>query len=136
MAKEEIKYIKTGIEWVPTIPFHWEMRRIKSLFSFRKEIVGEDSVDYKVLSLTVQGDGIIERDIDNGMGKFPATFDGYQKITPKTIVLCLFDMDVTPRIVGFSELTGMISAAYTNIVPKENVFPKFYYYYFDIDKVN
>ena len=130
MVKEEIKYKETGIEWVPTIPSHWEMRRIKTLFTFRKEIVGEDSSQYKVLSLTVQGDGIIERDIESGMGKFPATFDGYQKIEPNSIVLCLFDMDVTPRIVGFSELTGMISAAYTNIVPKENVYPKFYYYYF------
>lgn len=130
MVKEEIKYKETGIEWVPTIPSHWTMRRIKTLFTFRKEIVGEDSSQYKVLSLTVQGDGIIERDIESGMGKFPATFDGYQKIEPNSIVLCLFDMDVTPRIVGFSELTGMISAAYTNIVPKENVYPKFYYYYF------
>ncbi|MCB9309622.1 MAG: restriction endonuclease subunit S [Lewinellaceae bacterium] len=130
MVKEEIKYKETGIEWVPTIPSQWEMRRIKTLFTFRKEIVGEDSSQYKVLSLTVQRDGIIERDIESGMGKFPATFDGYQKIEPNSIVLCLFDMDVTPRIVGFSELTGMISAAYTNIVPKEKVYPKFYYYYF------
>lgn len=130
MVKEEIKYKETGIVWVPTIPSHWVMRRIKTLFTFRKEIVGEDSTQYKVLSLTVQGDGIIERDIESGMGKFPATFDGYQKIEPNSIVLCLFDMDVTPRIVGFSELSGMISAAYTNIVPKENVYTKFYYYYF------
>lgn len=130
MVKAAINYKETGVEWIPKIPIHWEMRRIKTLFSFRKEIVGEESTQYKVLSLTVQGDGIIERDIESGMGKFPATFDGYQKIEPNSIVLCLFDMDVTPRIVGFSELTGMISSAYTNIVPKEYIYPKFYYYYF------
>jgi type I restriction enzyme S subunit len=39
-------------------------------------------------------------------------------------------MDVTPRIVGYSSLTGIISAAYTYLVPKQKVHSKFYYYYF------
>jgi type I restriction enzyme S subunit len=39
-------------------------------------------------------------------------------------------MDVTPRIVGICENLGIITSAYTTIVPKDNVCERFYYYFF------
>ena len=68
--------------------------------------------------------------MESGKGKYSLSMDLYQIVQPKSIILCLFDMDVTPRIVGLCENTGIITNAYTTIVPKENVCEKFYYYFF------
>lgn len=126
--------IKTGIAWLPEIPKDWELKRIKLLFDFNKNIVGKTSSEYDVLSLTTKG--VIKRDLESGMGKFPASFDGYQIVKPNSIMLCLFDMDVTPRVVGHVDDEGIISAAYTNIIPKKSINSKYYYYYFLLQDKN
>lgn len=126
--------IQTGIAWIPEIPSNWELKRIKLLFDFNKNIVGKTSGDYDVLSLTTKG--VIKRDLESGMGKFPASFDGYQIVKPNSIMLCLFDMDVTPRVVGHVDDDGIISAAYTNIIPKKGINSKYYYYYFLLQDKN
>ncbi len=126
--------IKTGIPWMPEIPSDWGLKRIKLLFDFNKNIVGKTSADYDVLSLTTKG--VIKRDLESGKGKFPASFDGYQIVKPNSIMLCLFDMDVTPRVVGHVNDDGIISAAYTNIIPKIGINSKYYYYYFLLQDKN
>jgi len=126
--------IETGIPWIPEIPSDWKLKRIKLLFNFNKNIVGKTSADYDVLSLSTKG--VIKRDLESGMGKFPASFDGYQIVKPNSIMLCLFDMDVTPRVVGHVDDDGIISAAYTNIIPKKGINSKYYYYYFLLQDKN
>jgi type I restriction enzyme S subunit len=126
--------VQTGIAWIPEIPSDWELKRIKLLFDFNKNIVGKKSAEYDVLSLTTKG--VIKRDLESGMGKFPASFDGYQIVKPNSIMLCLFDMDVTPRVVGHVDDDGIISAAYTNIIPKKGINTKYYYYYFLLQDKN
>jgi type I restriction enzyme S subunit len=133
MIKAE-NLVQTGIAWIPEIPADWELKRIKLLFDFNKNIVGKTSADFDVLSLTTKG--VIKRDLESGMGKFPASFDGYQIVKPNSIMLCLFDMDVTPRVVGHVEDEGIISAAYTNIIPKKGINSKYYYYYFLLQDKN
>jgi type I restriction enzyme S subunit len=128
MIKKEREFIETSIPWLPYLPKDWTLNRMKYLFSVNKDIVGKNSSNYPVLSLTTKG--VIKRDIESGVGKFPASFNGYNLVKPKSIMLCLFDLDVTPRVVGHVDDEGIISAAYTNIVPKGEVNSKFYYYYF------
>lgn len=118
----------SGVAWIGQIPSHWEVKRVKDLFVQSKNKVGAKSHLFKVLSLTQNG--VLERDIENGKGKFPATFDGYQIITSDSILLCLFDMDVTPRIVGYVDQIGLATSAYTNIIGNKEVFAKYFYYYF------
>lgn len=118
----------TGIPWLPKIPENWSLKRTKYLFKVNKNIVGKESSSYNVLSLTTRG--VIKRDLESGMGKFPASFDGYNLIKPNSVLLCLFDMDVTPRIVGHVDLEGIVSSAYTNIIPTSKINSKYYYYYF------
>jgi len=101
---------------------------------FPKTIVGEDFPNHKVLSLSVNG--VIFRDMESRMGKHHSDMGTYQIIKPNSIVLCLFDMDVTPRIVGHSDKTGIITSAYTNIIPKNNVDSKYYYYYYLLQDYN
>jgi type I restriction enzyme S subunit len=74
--------------------------------------------------------------MESRMGKHHSDMGTYQIIEPNSIVLCLFDMDVTPRIVGHSDKTGIITSAYTNIIPKNNVDSKYYYYYYLLQDYN
>lgn len=127
-------YKPTDIGWLPNIPSHWEIVDTKRCFSFPKEIVGSDFTNYKILSLSVNG--VIFRDMASGAGKHHSDMGTYQIIRPDSIVLCLFDMDVTPRIVGHSDKTGIITSAYVNIAPRENISSKYYYYYFLLQDFN
>ncbi len=127
-------YKPSGIGWIPSIPENWEIVDTKRCFKFPKEIVGNDFENYKVLSLSVNG--VIFRNVASGAGKQHSDMGTYQIIRPDSIVLCLFDMDVTPRIVGHSDKTGIITSAYVNIAPKENISSKYYYYYFLLQDFN
>lgn len=127
-ATQTYQFTKTGIKWMPQIASHWKISRVKNYFTFTNEIAGDNYEDYKVLSLSVNG--VIVRDMESGKGKFSLSMDLYQIVKPRSIVLCLFDMDVTPRIVGLCENLGIITNAYTSIFPKENVNERFYYYFF------
>lgn len=43
----------SGIEWIGEIPAHWEIKRLGSFFSERREIVSD--IDYPPLSVTMKG---------------------------------------------------------------------------------
>lgn len=121
-------YKSTSIPWLPEMPEHWEQRKNKYLFRRSKSLVGKDFEKYPVLSLTMNG--VIRRDLDNPMGKMPATFADYQLIQDNTLLFCLFDYDVTPRTVGMVNEKGIVSPAYTSMYPVEKIDLKYYYYWF------
>lgn len=73
--------------------------------------------------------GVIVRDFSLG-GKVPASFDGYQKVYPGNLLMCLFDIDVTPRCIGLVKNNGLVSPAYSQFVLHENADAKYYYYYY------
>lgn len=117
----------SGVEWIGEIPEDWEvvpnkrlMRKIKNI---REKYSGE-----KVLSLTVRG--VIVRDLDNPSGKMPATFDGYQFVEAGNLLMCLFDIDVTPRCIGLIENDGVCSPAYSQFRLNSNAAAGYYYYYY------
>ena len=118
----------SDVVWIGEVPEHWDVRRGKDIFEQTKNKAGLDSSSYDVLSLTLNG--VIKRDPDNMKGKIPASFDGYQITNPGDLVLCLFDIDVTPRIVGYVNNLGIITSAYTVIKGKRNVNMKYFLYYY------
>lgn len=125
----------SGIDWIGQIPAHWEMRHNKYIFSLKKKLVGKRAPDYDLLSLTLRG--IIQRDMENPEGKFPAEFDTYQEVSPGDFVFCHFDVEETPRTVGLSDFFGMITGAYTVYAPANDVNPRFlmhFYLFADTDK--
>lgn len=83
-------YCDSGIEWYGSIPSHWGSLPNKYIFDLNKNLVGRHSSEYTLLSLTLNG--VIERDMENPEGKFPAEFDTYQKVSPGDFVFCLFDV--------------------------------------------
>jgi len=134
MSKTEAKYQKyaeykdSGVEWLPTLPKQWKVERVKRMLSLRRSIVGDEFNKFQLLSLTLRG--IIPRDISNGDGKIPESFNTYQQVHKDDLVFCLFDMDETPRTVGIAEQQGMITGAYNVYASLNFSYPKYLYYYF------
>ena len=52
-VRRYLNYRATGIEWIPSIPSHWEMQKINALFVERKEKVSDS--DFAPLSVTKFG---------------------------------------------------------------------------------
>ena len=129
--KRYAEYKDSGIEWIGDIPKDWEVRKNRYLFCRVKNIVGDDELSYPVLSLSING--VIEKDREDNSGKTPAVYANYYQIIKLgNLLLCLFDMDVTPCLVGYVEKTGIISPAYSYFEPfkKESVSPKYYFYWY------
>lgn len=118
---------ESGIEWVGLIPDTWSVIPNKYVMHKEKNLCekwsGED-----VMSLTMNG--VIVRDLQNPTGKMPATFDGYQYVENGDLLMCLFDIDVTPRCVGSVTHAGVISPAYSNFKVHDNASRDYFYYYY------
>ena len=105
----------------------WQTIRLKTILKETKDIVGANSSDYQLLSLTKGG--VIIRDLSTGKGKFPSDFSTYKIVNAGQIIFCLFDIDETPRTVGLSHHNGMITGAY-DVFNIENANPRFIEHYF------
>lgn len=105
----------SGVEWLGMIPKEWEVKAHKYIMYKKKEICNVYSKE-NILSLTKKG--VIVRDLENPSGKMPTTFDGYQKVYKNNLLLCLFDIDVTPRCVGVIKENGLTSPAYSQFIVK------------------
>ena len=123
----------SAMEWIGDIPSSWKVMPNKYLMRKKKEICpvynGED-----ILSLTMKG--VIVRDLDAG-GKMPASFDGYQRLEPGNLLMCLFDIDVTPRCIGLIKQAALSSPAYSQFVLSDGAdaaYSCYYYTMLDNDK--
>lgn len=106
------RYKDSGIAWIGEIPEHWKIIPHKRIMR-KKKIIKEIYAGENILSLTKKG--VIIRDLEAG-GKMPTTFNGYQILYPNNLLLCLFDIDVTPRCVGIIKNVGLSSPAYSQFV--------------------
>lgn len=118
---------ESGLAWIGNIPNHWEVMPNKYLMKKLKLIqsvyTGED-----IISLTVNG--VIKRELENPSGKMPTSFDGYQFVYPGNLLMCLFDIDVTPRCIGLIKDFGLTSPAYSQFVLNSKADAGYYYYYY------
>ncbi len=127
------KYKNANLPWLDVIPEHWDFLRNKNVFTDKKNTVGSEFNRFTLLSLTKGG--VIARDISSGKGKFPKDFNSYKIVEPGDMIFCLFDIDETPRTVGLSSLSGMITGAY-NVFQVKNNNPHYtYYYYLALDNL-
>lgn len=100
----------SGVEWIGEIPERWTVIRFKQVMHKEKKICDQYR-NQNIISLTMNG--VIIRDLENPVGKMPTTFDGYQYVEDGDLLLCLFDIDVTPRCVGIVRNNGLTSPAYS-----------------------
>ena len=116
----------SGVKWIGEIPSSWNVMPNKYLMKKKKVICpvynGED-----ILSLTMKG--VIVRDLDAG-GKMPTSFDGYQRLEPGNLLMCLFDIDVTPRCIGLIKQAGLSSPAYSQFTLNDIANAEYYCYYY------
>lgn len=114
------------LKWIGKIPSSWNVMPNKYLMKKKKVICpvykGED-----ILSLTMKG--VIVRDLDAG-GKMPTSFDGYQRLEPGNLLMCLFDIDVTPRCIGLIKQVGLSSPAYSQFELNDMGNAEYYCYYY------
>ena len=116
----------SGLKWIGKIPSSWNVMPNKYLMKKKKVICpvykGED-----ILSLTMKG--VIVRDLDAG-GKMPTSFDGYQRLEPGNLLMCLFDIDVTPRCIGLIKQAGLSSPAYSQFELNDMGNAEYFCYYY------
>ena len=129
----ERQYKDSGIEWIGQIPTKWKVAPHKRIMHKIKQLCpkynGED-----IISLTMNG--VVVRDLTTG-GKMPTSFDGYQYVYPGNLLMCLFDIDVTPRCVGYIKNEGLTSPAYSQFELFEGAHGPYYDYllrYMDDEK--
>lgn len=111
-------YKQTGVEWYPAIPQGWEWRY---LFQVAHEQTIKKPADemYPVMTLSY---GEIKRKKNTEAGLVPSNYDSYQMLYKGNIVLRLIDLqnDHTSLRTGLVKETGIITSAYTCIMPTEN----------------
>ena len=113
-------------DWFVNTPELWKTRKNRTLFKIEKKTVGEDWTEYQLLSMGKPG--VTFRDMESGKGKFPESFESYQTGIPGDLIFCLYDIDETPRTVGYSDISGMITPSYTIVKCFPGINPKFLYY--------
>lgn len=93
-------------EWCGNIPLHWDMVKIKYLFTIRKRIIGYDGPT--VLSITQRG--IMPKDITSGEGQLAASYANYQIVQPGDFAMN--HMDLLTGWVDISQYSGVTSPDY------------------------
>lgn len=114
----------SGISWIGQIPEQWKVMPNKWIMSKVKDIKDEYENE-PILSLTTKG--VVVRNLDAG-GKMPLSFDGYQIVSPNNLLMCLFDIDVTPCCVGLIKHSGLTSPAYSQFVLHSGDNPRYFEY--------
>ena len=116
----------SGVEWVDSIPFHWEVMPTFSICeaSMKKNY---DGIESNVLSLSYGK--IIPRNVDTNYGLIPESFNTYQIVECRDIILRLTDLqnDKNSLRVGLVKQKGIITSAYLKLKSKSRISPDFLY---------
>lgn len=127
----------SGIEWVESIPAHWDVRPLYYYFAERKKknYLGQEQ---NLLSLSYGK--VIRKDINTSEGLLPDSFNGYNIIEPGDIVLRLTDLQNDKRSLrtGLVKEHGIITSAYVTLKAAKEVVPEYFHYLlhaYDVMKV-
>lgn len=129
---------ESGIEWIGEIPKEWKTVRVSNLFQERKapNRLGQESN-----RLSLSYGYIIRKDINSGEGLLPESFNTYNIIEPKDIIIRPTDLqnDKTSLRTGLSKEHGIITSAYIALRPNsENIDSRYFHYLlhsYDLSKV-
>ena len=126
------KYKPTGIAWLPEVPEGWEVRRLKGLFSLRRESYSPNE-QLQVLSL-IKDVGVIPYEEKGQLGnKSKEDISGYNVARKGDIVMN--SMNVIIGSVDITPFDGYISPAYYALTARQGVEPKYFNYLFHLTLV-
>lgn len=119
---------KVPEEWLGSVPESWQQTYLMGCAYERKKKNYPGNIP-TLLSLSYGK--LITKDIEDNGGLLPESFDTYQLITAGQIVLRLTDLqnDHKSLRVGYATQDGMITSAYSCVTAKDEVLPKYLYYY-------
>lgn len=128
---------ESGIEWLGQIPAHWEVNYLSQV-SKEQSVTNRVEKNQNLLSLSYGK--IVNKDINTTEGLLPASFDTYQIVRKGNIILRLTDLqnDHKSLRTGLVTQKGIITTAYTCIIPNHRIIPEYLYlllHSFDICKV-
>lgn len=133
----DVEMKDSGIEWVESIPAHWDVRPLYYYFAERKKknYLGQEQ---NLLSLSYGK--VIRKDINTSEGLLPDSFNGYNIIEPGDIVLRLTDLQNDKRSLrtGLVKEHGIITSAYVTLKAAKEVVPEYFHYLlhaYDVMKV-
>ena len=127
----------SGIEWIGEIPKDWEVHPVYAYFEEGK------TKNYRMQEknlLSLSYGRIIRKDINTNGGLLPASFNTYNVIEAGDIIIRPTDLQNDKRSLrtGLAKEQGIITSAYIDLRPKDNVNSKYYHYLlhsYDIIKV-
>jgi type I restriction enzyme S subunit len=110
-------------------PRHWELRKLKHVLRLRKGNKNDGLREKNLLSLSYGK--IIRKDIENTEGLVPASFEGYQIVSPGDIVLRLTDLQNDKRSLrqGLVMERGIVTSAYDAVYSVGENIPAYWYYF-------
>lgn len=126
--QSNVKLRDSGSVWFGKIPENWVMKRLKYVFSIRKDIAGEDG--YTVLSITQRG--IVPKDFSKNEGQFADSYANYQLVHVGDFAMN--HMDLLTGYVDISKQFGVTSPDYRVFVlsDTEHCYAPFYLRVFQI----
>lgn len=125
--KSNIKKIKGKVEWLAEVPEHWQIMKLKYLFSIKKIIKNDKKPT--VLSLTQRGLKI--KDLENNEGQHAADYSKYQEVKRNDFVMN--SMDLLTGFVDCSEYEGVTSPDYRVFVQRDSTqCHRYFLYYFQM----
>lgn len=127
----------SGIEWIGEIPKHWEVHPVYAYFEEGK------TKNYRMQEqnlLSLSYGRIIRKDINTNGGLLPASFNTYNVVEAGDIIIRPTDLQNDKRSLrtGLVKEQGIITSAYIDLRPKDNVNSKYYHYLlhsYDVIKV-
>lgn len=123
----DVKMKATNIPWLPEIPEHWELCRLKSLFSQRTESYNPNE-QLEVLSL-LKDVGVIPYSEKGNVGNKAKEDSSSYRIARKGDVI-MNSMNVIIGSVDITQYDGYISPAYYALTAKHGVSTEYYNYIF------
>eukprot|EP00487_Bulimina_marginata_P011247 TRINITY_DN677_c0_g1_i2.p1 TRINITY_DN677_c0_g1~~TRINITY_DN677_c0_g1_i2.p1 ORF type:complete len:138 (+),score=39.38 TRINITY_DN677_c0_g1_i2:229-642(+) len=105
------EYKESNIDWMETIPEHWEIIRLKYIFSIKKRIAGMLGLD--ILSVTQRG--VKVKDIESGDGQLSMDYSKYQRVEVGDFAMN--HMDLLTGYVDLSKFDGVTSPDYRVSTP-------------------
>lgn len=125
MKDKTLSLKTTGLSWIPVINSAWKIVKVKNCFRISKSKAKNDNP----VILSLARDGIKVRDISTNEGQLAANYSDYNPVLPGDLLLNPMDL-YSGANCNMSEISGVISPAYSNLRAVVPLNSKFFDYYF------
>lgn len=126
--KKYERYKNANVNWINSIPSHWDILPNRAIFSER---ITKNCAEEQLLSVTIKN-GVIKQTqlLEDSSKKDSSNEDKSKYKLVKINDIAYNKMRMWQGAVGFSEYQGIVSPAYIILKPNKNINSKYYHYLF------